>query len=298
MRYQSPIGNPLSQYWEEELVYGGLSRYWKDSIVGLKYFFSEHLLANFVLITSLILKAVSIKPVVVSVIRFYRIYGFTWTIKRALDIVGALFGILLTAPFFLVVPILIKLDSPGPIFFTQERIGKNRRRSDRRGMNIPTMRDNRQSNDRRQAVGYGKPFQVIKFRTMRADAEKLTGPVWARKKDPRITKLGAFLRATRIDEIPQFINVLMGDMSLVGPRPERAFFIEKLKDNIDNYEGRLLVRPGITGLAQVEHKYDECEADTVIKVGYDNDYIKNLNIWKDIKIMIKTFYVVFAAKGM
>ncbi len=297
MRYQSPIGNPLSQYWEEELVYGGVSRYWKDSVAGLKYFFSEHLLANFILIASLILKAVSIKPVISSVVDFYRIYGFTWTVKRGLDMLGAIVGIIISSPFYLVVPILIKLDSPGPVFFTQERIGKNRRRSNRRSMSVP-ISDDLRGNDRRQNRGFGKPFDVIKFRTMRADAEKQTGPVWAKKRDPRITNLGAFLRATRIDELPQFFNVLMGDMSLVGPRPERHFFIEKLKNNIDNYEGRLLVRPGITGLAQVEHKYDECEADTVIKVKYDNDYIKNLNVWKDIKIMIKTFYVVFAAKGM
>ncbi len=297
MRYQSPIGNPLSQYWEEELVYGGISRYWKDSIAGLRYFFSEHFFANFILIASLILKAIPVKPVISGVVHFYRTYGFTWTCKRGLDILGAIVGIILASPFFLIVPILIKLDSPGPVFFTQERIGKNRRRRDRRSMNLTTSVE-RRDNDRRKSKGFGKPFHVIKFRTMRADAEKLTGPVWAKKRDPRITKLGAFLRATRIDELPQFFNVLMGDMALVGPRPERAFFIEKLKDNIENYESRLLVRPGITGLAQVEHKYDECEADTVIKVKYDNEYIKNLNVWRDIKIMLKTFYVVFAAKGM
>ena len=297
MRYQSPIGNPLSQYWEEELVFGGISRYWKDSVAGLKYFISEHLLANFILIISFIAKAISIKPVVNSVVYFYRTYGFTWTCKRALDILGAIVGIIIASPFFLIVPILIKLDSPGPVFFTQERIGKNRRRNNRRQMRISTESD-RRNNDRRSTLGYGKPFQVFKFRTMRQDAEKLTGPVWAKKKDPRITRLGALLRATRIDELPQFFNVLKGDMALVGPRPERAFFIEKLKDSIDNYEGRLLVRPGITGLAQVEHKYDETEADTVIKVQYDNEYINKINILNDFKIMLKTIYVVFAAKGM
>jgi lipopolysaccharide/colanic/teichoic acid biosynthesis glycosyltransferase len=297
MRYQSPIGNPLSQYWEEELVLSGVSRYWKDSLAGFKYFLAEHLFANFILIVSVILKAISPKPVVMSAVRFYRTYGFTWTVKRLLDIIGAAFGIILTIPVFIIIPIVIKLDSPGPVFFSQERIGKNRRRNDRRSMNMATTTE-RRNNDRRQNPGYGMPFVIYKFRTMRQDAEKLTGPVWARKKDPRITRIGAILRATRIDEIPQLFNVLKGEMSLVGPRPERAFFIGKLRESISDYEKRLLVRPGLTGLAQVEHKYDESEADTVIKVKYDINYIRNLNIVNDFKIMLKTIYVVFAAKGM
>jgi lipopolysaccharide/colanic/teichoic acid biosynthesis glycosyltransferase len=297
MRYQSPIGNPLSQYWEEELVLTGVSRYWKDSLAGFKYFLAEHLFANFILIVSVILKAISPKPVVMSAVRFYRTYGFTWTVKRLLDIIGAAFGIILTIPVFIIIPIVIKLDSPGPVFFSQERIGKNRRRNDRRSMNMATTTE-RRNNDRRQNPGYGMPFVIYKFRTMRQDAEKLTGPVWARKKDPRITRIGAILRATRIDEIPQLFNVLKGEMSLVGPRPERAFFIGKLRESISDYEKRLLVRPGLTGLAQVEHKYDESEADTVIKVKYDINYIRNLNIVNDFKIMLKTIYVVFAAKGM
>ena len=297
MRYQSPIGNPLSQYWEEELVFGGVSRYWKDSLAGFKYFLAEHLFANIILILSVILNMISPRPIVMAIARFYRIYGFTWTAKRLLDIIGASFGIVLATPFFIFVPILIKLDSPGPILFSQERVGKNRRRSDRRSMQVASVTEKRNS-DRRQKSGYGKPFMIYKFRTMRQDAEKLTGPVWASKKDPRITRIGAFLRATRIDEIPQLFNILKGDMSLVGPRPERSFFINKLRESIDNYEQRLLVRPGLTGLAQVEHKYDESEADTAIKVKYDINYIKNLNIVNDIKIMLKTIYVVLAAKGM
>lgn len=297
MRYQSPIGNPLSQYWEEELVFGGLSHYWKDGIAGFKYFWAEHILANLILIASVFSKVLSVRPAVDAVKAFYRIYGLKWTVKRGLDMAGALFGILIASPFFAIVPVLIKLDSPGPIFFRQERIGKNRRRNSRRQFSLAANVEQR-NGDRRQTPGYGKPFMIFKFRTMRQDAEKLTGPVWAKKNDPRITRIGAFLRATRIDEIPQLFNILLGDMSLVGPRPERAFFIEKLKGSINHYEKRLLVRPGLTGLAQVEHKYDESETDTAIKVKYDLTYIRKLNILYDLKIILKTVYVVVAAKGM
>ncbi len=297
MRYQSPIGNPLCQYWEEELIFGGIARYWKELLTRFQYFFAEYFLANSILVYSILSRALTLRPILFYAARFYKVYGFTWSAKRALDIAGSLFGIICASPFFIFIPIFIKLDSPGPVFFRQERIGKNRRRSNRRDIAIPDHVERRKS-DRRRVSGYGMPFMIYKFRTMRQDAEKHTGPVWASKKDPRITRIGAFLRATRIDEIPQLINILKGEMSLVGPRPERAFFINRLKDSIDDYEKRLLVRPGLTGLAQVEHKYDESEADTVIKVKYDLNYIYGLNISKDIKIILKTVYVVLAAKGM
>jgi len=297
VRYQSPIVNPLCQYWEEELFIGGTSRYWKEVLARFKYYSAEYLLANFILIYSIIKRTLSLKPLIDMATHFVSVYGFTWSAKRAIDIAGSAFGIICAIPFFAVIPILIKLDSPGPILFKQERIGKNRRRNSRRGVAISGQIE-RRDGDRRKNSGYGRPFVIYKFRTMRQDAEKLTGPVWASKKDPRITRLGAFLRATRIDEIPQLFNIFIGDMSLVGPRPERAFFIDTLKDTINNYEQRLLVRPGLTGLAQVEHKYDESEADTVIKVDYDLKYINRLNVVKDIKIMFKTIYVVLAAKGM
>lgn len=297
MRYQSPIGNPLCQYWEEELIFGGTARYWKEVLARFQYFFAEYFLANSILVYSILSRALSFRPMLFYVARFYRVYGFTWSAKRALDIAGSIFGMICATPLFILIPILIKLDSTGPIFFRQERIGKNRRRFNRRDMLIPGNTE-RRKNDRRRNPGYGLPFMIYKFRTMRQDAEKHTGPVWASKRDPRITRMGAFLRATRIDEIPQLINILKGEMSLVGPRPERAFFIDKLKNSINDYEKRLLVRPGLTGLAQVEHKYDESEEDTVIKVKYDLNYIYGLNIFKDIKIMLKTIYVVLAAKGM
>lgn len=297
MRYQSPIANPLSQYWEEELIIGSPNRLWKDLLTTFKYFSGEYLLANIILLFSVCSNALTLRPALYTVSKYYRIYGIKWGIKRLLDIASAIIGIAMASPFFLVVPILIKLDSPGSTFFRQERIGKNRRRSNRRIMQVDSQVEKR-TNDRRKNPMFGKPFMIFKFRTMRNDAEKHTGPVWASKHDPRITRVGAFLRATRIDELPQLFNILKGDMSLVGPRPEREFFIQKLRNNIDNYDRRLLVRPGLTGLAQVEHKYDESEEDTKVKVSYDLDYINQLNILKDIRIILKTVYVVLAAKGM
>lgn len=297
MRYQSPVSNPLSQYWEEELFFGGASRYWKAIFARLTYIWSEYFLANVVLVCVTIASTLSLGAVVDRANELRRVYGLKWGLKRLIDISGALVGIVLAAPFFLLVPILIKLDSPGPILFRQERIGKNRRRADRRLM-VLSEQPERRNDDRRTTGGYGRPFMIMKFRTMRHDAEKLTGPVWAVKNDPRITRIGAFLRATRIDELPQLLNILTGDMSIVGPRPERQFFIEKLKSAIDGYEKRLLVRPGLTGLAQVEHKYDESVEDTKVKVRHDIQYVHNLNIIRDIKIILKTVYVVLAAKGM
>ena len=297
MRYQSPISNPLSQYWEEEFVFGSPNKLWKDFLTRLKYLGGEYIIANVILTYSVCSNALTIKPLLNSISLLYRIYGFKWGIKRAIDIVGTFIGIILLLPVFAIVSIAIKLDSPGPVFFRQGRIGKNRRRTSRRIMSISGIQDQR-SEDRRKTPRFGKPFIIFKFRTMHRDAEKHTGPVWASKNDPRITRVGAFLRATRIDEFPQLFNILKGEMSVVGPRPEREFFITALRNNIDSYDDRLLVRPGLTGLAQVNHKYDESETDTKVKVGYDLDYIKKLTILNDLKIIIKTVFVVFAAKGM
>jgi lipopolysaccharide/colanic/teichoic acid biosynthesis glycosyltransferase len=297
MRYQSPIANPFSQYWEEQVLLGGSSRFLKNAQATASYFFGEYILANVVLFLNLVLEALSPKPIVQTFSIVYHDYGFKWAVKRSIDIVGATFGLIMALPFFIVMPILIKLDSPGPVFYSQERIGQNRRRRDRRAQSN-TMISERRATDRRQKQSYGRPFSIIKFRTMNQNAEKQTGPVWASKRDPRITRLGAIMRATRIDELPQLFNVLKGDMSLVGPRPERAFFIDKLRTMIDGYERRLLVKPGLTGLAQVEHKYDESDEDVKTKVKYDISYIYNFKILNDIKIMIKTVYVVLAAKGM
>jgi len=217
--------------------------------------------------------------------------------KRSLDIVGAIVGLILSSPIFLILPILIKLDSPGPVFYSQVRVGVNRRRKDRRYHQRGDLDSNRRQRDRRRQDLLGRPFSVIKFRTMVADAEKKCGPVWATKNDPRITRLGRFMRKTRLDEIPQFINVLVGDMSLVGPRPERPNFVADLSTKVNNYTGRLEVKPGLTGLAQVESGYDSDLASVTRKVNLDLQYIRNWSIWYDFKILLRTVVVVFTGKG-
>lgn len=189
-------------------------------------------------------------------------------LKRVMDIVLSLLLLILTAPITIVTSILLKLDSPGPVFYRQERSGLN-----------------------------GKPFRILKFRTMYTDAEKHTGPVWSTKDDPRITRVGKFVRKVRLDEIPQAYNVLKGDMSFVGPRPERPFFVEKLSKEIPLYKRRLKVRPGITGWAQVKHKYDETIDDVKVKLRYDLFYIENMSLRMDFKIIFKTVFVVFFGKG-
>lgn len=218
-------------------------------------------------------------------------------VKRTLDMVGSVVGLTLALPFFIVLPILIKLDSPGPVFYTQTRVGVNRRKHDRRYHQRTEVDTERRQRDRRRHDLKGKPFNVIKFRTMVADAEKGSGPVWASKGDPRITRLGQFMRKTRLDEIPQFINVLKGDMSLVGPRPERPKFVADLSCKINNYCDRLQVKPGLTGLAQVESGYDTDLASVVRKVNYDLQYIDNWSLWLEVKILLRTVVVVVTGRG-
>ncbi|MDP4193076.1 MAG: sugar transferase [Bacteroidota bacterium] len=188
--------------------------------------------------------------------------------KRLMDIIVSLLILIVSFPVTLMVSILIKLDSKGTILYKQCRVGLN-----------------------------GKEFNVYKFRSMRSDAEKLTGPVWSQKNDPRITRVGRFIRKVRIDEIPQMINVLKGEMSLVGPRPERPFFVEKLSKEIPLYKKRLKVRPGVTGWAQVKHKYDESIEDVKAKLRYDLFYIENMSLRMDFKILFRTIFVVLFGKG-
>jgi len=189
-------------------------------------------------------------------------------IKRLMDIILSFLLIIITLPATLITSLLIKLGSKGSIFYRQNRSGMN-----------------------------GKVFKIVKFRTMVADAEKLSGPVWSTKDDPRITRVGKFIRKVRLDEIPQVINILKGDMSFVGPRPERPFFIEKLSHEIPLYKRRLKVRPGITGWAQVKHKYDETIEDVKVKLRYDLFYIENMSLRMDFKILFRTIFVVLFGKG-
>jgi len=222
---------------------------------------------------------------------------FNNAVKRTIDILGAVVGLILALPFMIILPILIIFDTPGPVFYTQLRVGVNRRKKDRRYHQKVGVASEQRDRDRRRENYHGKPFHVIKFRTMVTDAEKKSGPVWATKNDPRITYLGAFMRKTRLDEIPQFINILKGDMSLVGPRPERPNFVKDLSTKVDDYTSRLDVKPGLTGLAQVENGYDSSIASVARKVKYDLQYIKNWTIFYDIKIILKTFVVVFTGRG-
>jgi sugar transferase (PEP-CTERM system associated) len=188
--------------------------------------------------------------------------------KRAIDIVLSLVGLLITLPFFPLIALAIKLDSPGPVFFKQERVGEKE-----------------------------KIFVLYKFRTMRQDAEKGTGAVWAEKNDPRVTKLGRFFRGSRIDEIPQLINVLSGVMSFVGPRPERPEFAEKLDLVIPYYSKRHFIKPGLTGWAQVRYPYGSTVEDAVEKLRYDLYYIKNICPFLDTLIFFETIKVVLFGFG-
>ena len=180
-------------------------------------------------------------------------------VKDALDRLLALCGLLILLPLLALLAALIKLSSPGPVFFIQQRVGRR-----------------------------GSRFGIIKLRTMVADAERATGPIWAQQNDPRITPLGRFLRATHFDEVPQLINVIRGEMSLVGPRPERPVFVEQFLREIPNYGARLRVKPGITGLAQVYHHYDATVRDVKRKLAFDLLYIKRMCLMVDIAILFLT----------
>lgn len=185
--------------------------------------------------------------------------------KRLLDILFGVIGLIISAPFILVFGIIIKLTSPGPVFFKQERVGY-----------------------------MGKNFKVIKLRSMRNDAEAKTGAVWAKKNDPRVTPVGRFMRKTRIDEMPQFWNVLKGDMSLVGPRPERPELTEKFYKQWPEFPQRLRIIPGITGYAQVNGGYDISPEE---KCHLDNYYIKHYSFLFDIKIALQTIKTMFTGDG-
>jgi len=219
--------------------------------------------------------------VIIGQVRTNQIYGFPlieilpqlispWeaVVKRVGDFLLAVFVVAGLLPFWLFLALAIRIDSRGPVFYTQKRVGKD-----------------------------GRIFSVIKFRSMVVGAEKMTGPVWASDNDSRITAVGRFMRKTRLDEIPQFINILRGEMSLVGPRPERPFFVDKLKKALPLYNRRLRIQPGITGWAQVKGDYDQSLENVKQKLEYDLFYIENMSLRMDIKIILHTVYVMLCGKG-
>ena len=189
-------------------------------------------------------------------------------VKVIFDVVFAIVLLIIGLPLWFFIACVIKLDSKGPVFFKQVRLGKN-----------------------------NEKYTLIKFRTMIENAEIETGPVWTDKKDPRITFVGKWLRRFYLDEVPQLFNVLKGEMSIIGPRPERPYFAEQLVKKYPSYLDRLSVKPGLTGWAQINQSYDISIEDVGQKLKYDFYYIENLNFIFDLKIMIKTILVVLLGKG-
>lgn len=188
--------------------------------------------------------------------------------QRGASLLGAAAGLVLVSPVMLLVALVIKLESSGPVVYRQTRVGMN-----------------------------GRNFEILKFRSMRQDAEKTSGPVWAQERDPRITRVGHWLRKLRLDELPQLLNVLRGDMNVVGPRPERPTFVEQFRQSIPYYEMRHSVRPGISGWAQVSRDYGASLDDAREKLEYDLFYIKNRSVWLDVFILFQTTKIVFLGRG-
>ena len=189
-------------------------------------------------------------------------------LKRSVDLILSVFMLIVCSPLIVITAVLIKIDSKGPVFFSQERVGEK-----------------------------GKIYRIHKFRSMIADAEKQSGPVWAQSDDDRITRVGKIIRRLRIDEIPQLYNVLKGEMSFVGPRPEREYFVKQLEDLIPYYTIRYTVKPGITGWAQVCYGYGASVEDAVEKLNYDLFYIKNMTSLMDMMIVLRTIKIVLFSKG-
>lgn len=189
-------------------------------------------------------------------------YAEFW--KRLFDILFSCIGIILSIPIILIFSLLIKLETPGPAFYKQQRVGLN-----------------------------GRYFEVVKLRSMRIDAEE-NGPQWARQNDSRVTKVGSFIRKTRIDELPQFLNVLKGEMSIIGPRPERPFFTYQFNEETPGFVNRLLEKPGLTGVAQINGGYELTPKE---KLKLDMWYINNISFTLDIKVFLKTIRVIFTGDG-
>ncbi len=198
-------------------------------------------------------------------VRDVALRGWKLSLKRGLDVIGATFGLIVLSPMMIAIGTLIKLESRGPVFFLQERCGLD-----------------------------GRPFPMVKFRTMRSDAEK-NGPAWTIKGDPRVTRMGQWLRRTNLDELPNFINVLFGDMSLVGPRPEQTHFVQKFRANIPRYMERHREKAGVTGWAQVNGMRGDTSIEDRVK--YDIWYVENWSLWLDIKILIRTVVQTLLGKS-
>lgn len=205
---------------------------------------------------------------------------------RWLNVAAASIGIILMLPVMVIVAVLVRFTSKGPILYTQTRIGL-----DRRGMG-------RDKGDKRRVFDCGgKPFRIYKFRTMQVDEADWKSGVWATPGDPRITRVGRWLRKLRLDELPQLFNVLLGEMNIVGPRPEQPRIFVELRDQIDSYELRQRVAPGITGLAQINQAYDQSIDDVRKKVAYDLEYIAQRSMVQDFKIMLRTVPVILLKRG-
>ena len=207
-------------------------------------------------------------------------------INRAVNVTLAAAATVILAPLLLLVALMVKLTSPGPVLYTQTRVGIDRR-----------SRDSHVLYDRRRQDLGGIAFTIYKFRSMRADAERHVGPVWATRNDPRVTPLGRILRQFRIDELPQLINVLTGDMNIVGPRPERPSIFARLREDIAEYPIRQRAKPGITGWAQVNLAYDCCVEDVRAKVNYDLEYLRRQSLGEDVRIMLRTVPIILFKRG-
>ncbi len=189
-------------------------------------------------------------------------------LKRVMDLAAATIGLIVSMPIMIVVALLVRLESKGPIIFRQTRVGR-----------------------------MGKCFEVLKFRSMSVDAEKANGAQWASENDPRVTRVGKLLRKYRLDELPQFINVIRGEMSFVGPRPERPYFVNELRKTIPYYDERHSVRPGLTGWAQVQYSYGSSIEDAFNKLEYDLFYLQNMSLTFDFAISFQTIRIVFGGHG-
>jgi len=205
--------------------------------------------------------------------------------RRALNIVVAAVGLVLAFPLMLLIAVLIKLTSRGPVLFTQTRVGLDRRALSGAG-----------GNTRRHTDQGGAPFTMYKFRTMRP-ADERSSEVWAQPEDARVTPLGKVLRKLRLDELPQLFNVLKGDMNIVGPRPEQPTIFVYLREQIEGYQRRQRVRPGITGWAQINQGYDTSVDDVRRKVRYDLEYIRRQSALEDLRIMARTLPVMLGRRG-